>query len=219
MIATIQPGATMPIVRCLGTVFSLVDGTPTVRANTYGARKMSNAQTAAKWRIAKPSMDWEHLTDAQRAGWGTYALGTPLAAPHGTRVTVSGYAHYIRSNRARAQHGLPSVTLPPITLGLPTVTRPTAYVDPTLKTLNVGVYAGDPWTTDPSSTMLLWISQQTSSSINTPSEYYMPIGSIAGSASGVIAVAVMPLSQQIYGNSLVMWMRATVSDGEGRLSE
>lgn len=65
---------------------------------------------------------WAELTDIQRSAWETYGANVSVLNKLGQSVNLTGFAHYVRSNTARMQAGLPVVDDGPAVFSLPSFT-------------------------------------------------------------------------------------------------
>jgi hypothetical protein len=91
------------------------------RSRTVPVNPQSDAQVAARNRVANLSQAWsETLTANQRAAWDVYAAAVPWVNKLGQAVFITGFNHYVRSNAARLAAGLARVDDGPTTLELAT---------------------------------------------------------------------------------------------------
>lgn len=189
------------------------------RSRVYPKRVRSNEHTAAMNLISTLSERWEiPLTNSQRAAWGTYAYNTPLTDAYAQPRYIRGYAHYLRSNRPRLQHGLSRIDNGPTTYGLPAYTLPTFSPNFTTLEVTVTVNPADQWATQSDAAMLLWISRPTQRARKRPPETYRPLGAILGDPTTPPTTATFPLNGWFRNIPQIFWIRSSVTDAEGRLS-
>lgn len=179
----------------------------------------SNAANVGRWLIAELSLYWEHpLTDADRIGWGAYGYNTPLTDAYGNPRYIKGYAHYMRSNRARMRQAIARVDAPPTTYGLPTYTLPTLSVSFSMSLIFATIDPADDWANQDGGYMLLWAGTARSSAVTRPTETYLPAGVIAGSSAGITADWQLPIPSNISLTPVSTWIRSSVTESDGRLS-
>lgn len=190
------------------------------RARAMPVKVRSNAHTAACNLISVLSVFWETpLTNADRIGWGSYAYNTPLLDAYNAPKYIRGYAHYMRSNRPRLQHGMARIDTPPATNGLPTYTQPTGAVSADGTTIAVHFTATDTWATQDGAALLLWSSGPAAPLSRKPLETYAPLGKVLGSST---ITPTSPLTfatpKLLNGNGVSIWLRSSVTLADGRLS-
>lgn len=179
----------------------------------------SNASNVPKNLISVLSIFWEQpLTDAQRIAWGNYAYNTPLSDAYSNPRFIPGYAHYMRSNRPRLQHGLARVDDGPTTFGIPTYTLPTFACNFLARTVTVSVTNTDQWATETGAALLLWISRPTSPARQRPPETYQPLGRIDGDPTTPPTSQVFSFPSWIPIKPVFFWIRSSCSLADGRLS-
>ena len=74
-------------------------------------------QQEARAAFAVSAADWRVLTTAQRGAWDGYAVESPVKNRLGEDITISGFAHYVRTNAFRAAAGAAALDVAPITPG------------------------------------------------------------------------------------------------------
>jgi hypothetical protein len=74
----------------------------TVRRRAIPTDPQTQLQVIARTALGYLATAWQAvLTDAQRAGWETYAQNTPMTDRIGRSIRISGLAHFCRSNQPR----------------------------------------------------------------------------------------------------------------------
>jgi len=104
-----------------GVVASRNAGGAYLRNRTVPVNPNSVRQQAARAAFAAVAIGWRALTAAQRAGWDSYAVETPVLNRLGESITISGSAHYIRTNAFRLNAGAAELPAAPNIPGLSTL--------------------------------------------------------------------------------------------------
>lgn len=124
------------------------------------------------------------LTAAQRSGWDTYALNTPVTDSLGNPVNAGGKGMYIRGNVPRLQALLTAISAPPTTFGLNTLTQPnvTGIVAST-KVVTFSFTNTDSWASTTAGALLVYVSRPVNPSINSFSGPFRFAGRILGAST------------------------------------
>lgn len=179
----------------------------------------SNAQVYTRYLISELSIYWENpLTNAQRAAWGDYAFNTPLKDAYGNDRYIKGYAHFMRSNRPRLQHGLPWLADPPAAYGFGTFTPPTYNWVPSLSQLWVNFTSSDDWANQNGGALLLWLGRPQSATRLTPTEVYAPLLRIDGSSAGISSPYIASVSLPTIPPNTTYVIRSGATTGDGAYS-
>jgi len=84
-----------------GVVASRNAGGAYLRNRTVPVNPNSLRQQQSRLGFAASAIAWRALTAAQRAGWDSYAVATPVLNRLGENITISGLAMYVRTNAFR----------------------------------------------------------------------------------------------------------------------
>ena len=104
-----------------GVVASRNAGGAYLRNRTVPVNPNSLRQQQARLAFAAATIAWRTLTSAERGAWDAYAIETPLLNRLGESITVSGSAHYVRTNAFLLGLGLPRIDVAPASPGLSTL--------------------------------------------------------------------------------------------------
>lgn len=97
-----------------GQTFSHNRGGMYTRARAIPTNPNSPRQALARAALTASVMQWNSLTDAQRAGWDNYAQNTPVTNVLGDQIILSGQQQFVRSNSYRIRAGLAVVSAAPV---------------------------------------------------------------------------------------------------------
>ena len=89
-----------------------------LRNRTVPVNPNSVRQQAARAAFASVAIGWRSLTAPQRSGWDSYAVQTPVLNRLGESITISGLAHYVRTNAFRLNAGEAVLSTAPLIPGL-----------------------------------------------------------------------------------------------------
>lgn len=91
-----------------------------MRNRTIPTNPNSSRQDAVRTVFADLAQRWlSTLTTAQRAAWNNYGANVAVKDRLGEDIYLTGFNHYIRSNTALIQGGLPRVDQAPVIFTLP----------------------------------------------------------------------------------------------------
>ena len=106
-----------------GTVYSRGRGGATLRAKTSPTQWRSNARQVSKGKLSAISGNWStQLSDADRAGWNSFALVTPSTNVYGQTTYLSGHQWYCRCNINLYSAGAAAITTAPASATVPGLT-------------------------------------------------------------------------------------------------
>ena len=153
------------------------------RARTTPTDPGTPFQTAVRTLMAQLVNLWtDILTQAQRDGWATYALNTPLLNPFGEPRTVTALNMYCRFNIPALQAGLTRVDTAPIIFNTGDFT-PVQIVTSVGSGLAINFDNTDAWANEDDSAMLIYASRPQNLSIEFFKGPYRLAGIIAGNAT------------------------------------
>lgn len=158
------------------------------------------------------------LTDAQRAGWDTYAANVPMLNRLGQEIYLTGQNHYIRSNAPRLQAGVAVVDDAPTTFNLGTLNPISLNVTIAGGGFMVGYDDTQTWCDTDDSYLII----QQSKEMAATREFFKAPFTFASTIDGDAASPPTSptLSANIYPITLgnAAFMRARLSQADGRLS-
>lgn len=124
------------------------------------------------------------LTAAQRSGWDTYALNTPVTDSLGNPVNAGGKGMYTRGNVGRLQASMTRVDAAPTVFGLPALTAP--GVTSLIASTGILTYTftnTDAWATAVGGALMVFVSRPQSGSTNGFNGPFRFAGKTLGAAS------------------------------------
>lgn len=144
-----------------GTVFSHNQGGAYMRGRTTPTNPNTEPQQVMRSIMSTLNDAWTNeLTNAQRAGWETYAFNTPMLNRMGALTKRSGQNMFIRSNAARLQALLDRVDVAPTVFDLGTLSPVGAIIaDASADTLSIAWSGLDDWSTEDDSALLVYQSR------------------------------------------------------------
>lgn len=180
-------------------------------------------QVAVRSLFAQLASVWQQtLTDAQRAGWQTYAENTPVVNRIGDVIILPALAMYQRSNVPRLQSGFDRVDEPPSTFGLPEFTPAFAQaVNAPANEAAIGFANSDPWANQDDAAMLVFASRPQSPAVNFFKGPYRLAGSIDGDATtppASPATIALPFPV-VAGQRVFFRVRVVTADGRASTSQ
>jgi len=69
-----------------------------LKARSNKVNRSTATQVASRSRLAQLAVEWQNLTDPQRAGWNQYATNVPVNDNDGDPLFLTGQQHFIRTN-------------------------------------------------------------------------------------------------------------------------
>lgn len=205
-----------------GITYSRNRGGAYARNRTIPINPGSARQQTVRFALASLGARWvEVLTDAQRAGWETYAENVHLPNSLGQLRNVGGIGMYNRSNVPRISSIAPVLTViddAPTIFDLGTFTEPAAdSVDAAADTVTWSFNPADEWATAVGGAMYVYGSRPQNSSINFFKGPYQIIASIPGAVVPPTSPQIINLAFPVaVGNKV--FFRANVSRLDGRLA-
>lgn len=100
-----------------GVVAARNSGGAYLRNRTVPVNPNSVRQQEARAAFAAISTAWRGLTVAQRSAWDAYAVESPVLNRLGESITISGSAHYVRTNAFRLAAAAARLDVAPVTPG------------------------------------------------------------------------------------------------------
>lgn len=154
------------------------------------------------------------LTAAQRSGWNTYAVNTPLIDSLGASRVITDNAMYLRSNSVRLQNGLSRIDGAPVVFDLGSFTQPTFSVTASTSFLSVAFTTGDSWHASGGG-LFIYASRPQNASINFFKGPFRLVGVISGTATSPQTFT-LPFAAGTTASA--MFLKSSVSQPDGRLS-
>lgn len=154
-----------------------------LRARTYPVDPLTLRQAYMRTSFRGLSIRWtDHLTDAQRAGWDTYAANVVMRNALGDPIHLTGRHHFFRSNLAITQ-GMPGI-IP--RLNAPTIFNlsshsPVAYTADAMTQLIRGWFnVADAWNNEFGGFLFVFQSRPQAPTVNFWAGPYCYLGRLAG---------------------------------------
>lgn len=169
---------------------------------------------AAYWR--------DILTEAQRAGWATYAANVPVVNRLGATIFLTGQNMFIRSNAPRISNTAGTIntliaTAPSIfNLGEVGQTALT-NVDASSNNASINFDANDDWVSEDGAAMFVYLSRPLDPSINFFKGPYRLAGEILGDSTPPTPPGTVTLPFPVVAGQRV-FARVRVTRADGRLS-
>lgn len=141
-----------------GVVASHNRGGQYFRQNSTPVNTQSEYQQEVRAITSYLASYWANtLTESQRQAWNTYGLNVSWANRFGDATTLSGIAHFIRSNVPRMQAGLAVVVNAPTIYGLADLLPPTVAFD--VSSGIIVTFDGTGWANVNGSALLIYASR------------------------------------------------------------
>lgn len=203
-----------------GLTYSHNSGGLYTRARSIPTNPNSPQQATVRANMGALVNRWNAvLTDAQRDAWYVYAANVTVTNRLGDQVTISGPAHYTRSNQPRLQAGLSAIDDAPEVFNLGETGIVTGPVDAAADEIDVTFGGGETWVNTDGDLLLVWCSRPQNNTVNFFKGPYRFAGSIAGDATtpptSPTAIA-LPFAAAA-GNKV--FFRTRVTRADGRLSD
>lgn len=131
------------------------------RARTVPTNPSSSQQQAVRNIVAQLVAAWSStLTATQRGNWEIFAANVPVLNTLGFAHVISGQNWFVKSNTARLQSGLSTVTAAPSVFALAALTVPTvASVTAATDVASIGFTNTDEWATATGGALLVYTSR------------------------------------------------------------
>lgn len=203
-----------------GLTFSHNKGGLYTRSRAIPTNPNTAPQTAARNAMASLVALWtETLTQAERDGWATYALNTPVVNVFGDSKNITGQQMYIRSNQPRVRSGATRIDSAPTIFDLGTFTTPTFVVSAASPSdLVITFTAGDSWVGANDAHLIVLISRGQNQSINFFKSPFQFADNIDGSASSPPPSPTTITSPFVYVIGQKVFASIRASQADGRLS-
>lgn len=203
-----------------GLTFLHSAGGMAIRARAVPVNPSTPLQNVVRTLLAFLNSQWiEVLTRVQRAGWDRYANAVPLPGRLGNRRTVTGLAHWIRSQLPRLQAGLSILPNAPNVLDLGAFT-PIALtgISSMFQIIQLAFNVNDPWTRSLGAAMLLYVGKPQNPTVQTFRAGYRYADRIDGHPFFPPASPVtLTLPFTVYSGQR-LFFRVVVTAGDGRYS-
>lgn len=205
-----------------GTTFARNKAGQYARNRTIPINPGSARQQTVRFGMAQLATRWvETLTDAQRAGWETYAANVHLPNALGQLRDVGGIGMYVRSNVPRITSIAPVLALvddAPTIFDLGTFTEPAAdSVDAAADTVDWSFADTDAWAIEDGAGMYVFGSRPQNPSVNFFKGPYQIIASIPGAVVPPTSPQTINLAFPVaVGNKV--FFRCNVTRADGRLA-
>ena len=183
-----------------------------VNPNTSQQQAVRNALSTLQVRFSNT------LTLAQRNGWATYAINTPVTDALGDSITLTGQQMYVKCNVPRLQSGAAVVDAPPSTSGLISLTLPVATIAAAGTTASVAFTNTDSWAIAAGGYLLVYASRLISPTVNFFKGPYRFAGKVAGGVTPPTTPAVITLPFTIGATGTKMGFRYVATGLDGRPS-
>ena len=157
------------------------------RAATIPTNPNTPFQQAVRTAVATLSSSWQDtLTQGQRDAWQTYADNVLVTNRIGEQVNISGLAHYVRSNTARLQNDVTTVSVAPTKFNLGQFGQGFVFAATQAgQTVDInfgGTFPVDPWISEAGSFLFVYLSRPQNSGIKFFKGPYRLAGSLQGDA-------------------------------------
>lgn len=158
------------------------------------------------------------LTSAQRSGWDTYALNTPVVDALGNPVNAGGKGMYIRGNIPRMTGSIARVDAAPSTFGLPALTAPAiTSLTASTKVAVITFTNTDGWAIAVGGALLVFSSRPVNPSVNSFNGPFQYAGKVLGAVSPPTSPQNITTPFGLTAGQKV-FMRFVAVDVQGRLS-
>lgn len=191
------------------------------RARGLTPNPNSPAQQDVRTSLASLVVQWQSLTDAQRAGWATYGQNVLTTDSLGSSLQLSGQQWYIACNSPRLNAGMAIVSDAPTVYSLADLTAPTipAGTYATTSAISVAYTNTDQWATIVGGALLIQVSRQqpaTKNFFKGPFRYATRVNGAATPPTSPVAVT-NPYGET-YATGNVVFVRVRAVQQDGRIS-
>ncbi len=201
-----------------GIVASHNRGGQYLRGLTIPTNPNTAQQQAVRNALSSLQALFATLTTAQRTGWQTYAINTPVTNALGDSITLTAQQMFVKCNTLRLQAGVATISAPPGVSGLIPLTLPVATIVAAGSTASVAFTNSDSWAIAAGGYLLVYAARPVAGTINYFKGPYRFAGKVTGAATPPTTPAVITLPFTIGSAGTKMGFRFVAIGGDGRPS-
>lgn len=199
-----------------GLTYSHNRGGMYTRARAVPVNSHTQQQQAVRNVVTLLTATWSNtLTQAQRDGWETYALNTPMTDTLGDPRNVGGLAMFVRSNTPRLQAGKTTIITAPPTSGFAVLSTISALADVSNQDLAITFVTADTWANALNGHLFVYQSRAQNQGINFFNGPYRFLGAVNGNTTPPTSPATFTAKFPFtLVNKLFVYGRASNADGK-----